>query len=93
MLVHTRKLDVMPAPTRSSLTWPTRYLAPSHAGSCAAAGTTAGASARRLRDTVTDVETRSLDAFNKAEAPPSKSTRLPDREVRNVRLTRLRIEG
>jgi hypothetical protein len=31
--------------------------------------------ARRLRDVVTDVETRSLDAFNKAEGPPAKSTR------------------
>ena len=31
--------------------------------------------ARRLRDTVTDVEARSLDAFNKAEGTTSKSTR------------------
>lgn len=31
--------------------------------------------ARRLRDVVTDVEARSLDAFNKAEGPPSKSPR------------------
>lgn len=31
--------------------------------------------ARYLRDIVTDVEARSLDAFNKAEGPPSKSTR------------------
>ena len=31
--------------------------------------------ARRLRDIVTDVEARSLDAFNKAERPPRKSMR------------------
>lgn len=31
--------------------------------------------ARHLRDIVTDVEARSLDAFNKAEGPPGKSTR------------------
>jgi hypothetical protein len=30
---------------------------------------------RRLRDIVTDVQARSLDAFNNAEAPPSKSPR------------------
>jgi len=31
--------------------------------------------ARRLRDLLTDLEARSLDAFNKAEGPPNKSTR------------------
>ncbi|MGK2855294.1 MAG: DUF6788 family protein [Microbacteriaceae bacterium] len=31
--------------------------------------------ARRLRDVVTDIEARSLDAFNTAEGPPSKSPR------------------
>jgi hypothetical protein len=31
--------------------------------------------ARRLRDLVTDVEARSLDAFNNAEGPPTKSPR------------------
>ena len=31
--------------------------------------------ARRLRDIVTDVEARSLAAFNKAEGPPRKSPR------------------
>ena len=31
--------------------------------------------ARRLRNIVTDVETRSLNAFNKAEGPPRKSPR------------------
>ena len=31
--------------------------------------------ARRLRDIVTDVEARSLDAFDKAEGPPTKSPR------------------
>lgn len=31
--------------------------------------------ARRLRDLLTDLEARSLDAFNKAEGPPGKSPR------------------
>jgi len=33
---------------------------------------------------ITDVSARTLDAFNKAEGPASKSTREPAGEVRNV---------